>query len=223
MKYLLLTSAIPEELQGLEFLQDRIFSWNGTSLKVSLLPLGIGSVECVVKLSAWLLQNRHLMDKDLEIVFIGSCGSYDENYPEFLYSRKFLQVDITVLEEQAKYIGKKELEITRTGSFSRALVEYLKLPAGIINTTNSVTVRKVETGRFFDFIDIPWKNEKIYENLEVYGIARFCNHFRLPFTAIFSVTNHVYEKGSVEWKENYMYLSKKLNGFIKKHFEEILD
>lgn len=226
MNLLVIVSAIKEELQDLEFLNQKLIRLNQHKYKILLFPLGIGKLNAISSLYKWYYETYKINYKDIktiEILFLGSCGSYLEDYQNhFIYSNFFTNYDYATLTHKAKALPdiSKELQ-TDIGIIAGDLIKQYSWDFGIINTTDSITLTKVEITNLKE--KFHKKHNYFYENLEVYGIAKFCKEFNLPFTSFLCVTNVVNEMGSENWQKNFRDLSKKMNEVLKNYFLYILD
>lgn len=225
MNVLLIVSAIKEELQDLEFLNKKNIVINDKNYEIMVFPLGIGKLNSIFTLLVWYYENYKVNYRDvqsIEILFVGSCGSYLENYKnDFIYSNIFTNYDFAVLTDKAKSLPDISTKIqTNTGAVANAILKLYDWDFGIVNSTDSITLTKVDITNFMLKHD---DNTYIYENLEVYGVAKFCKELLIPFTSFLCITNVVDEMGSENWKKNYRYLSKKMNEILKNYFLSILD
>ncbi len=224
MNLLLILSAIPEEQKGLEkWNQKQIQLWGQSNL-IILLPIGIGKLNALWNLSRWYYEVYKLKfnNYNMEILFIGSCGIYKQKYnEEIIYSNQFINYDYPSIYSKSKFFPViSGMITTHIGSFAKNLINYYQWNGGIVNTTDSVTLTRILDKKFYNIIDK--KNIDLYENLEVYGIAKFALEVNVPFTAILGVTNTINKKSSEQWEKNYKKIAKKLNGLLENYFNSIL-
>ncbi len=213
MNSLLIISAIKQELVNLQELHNQKI---GDKI-VFILNVGIGKINSILSLGEWYYNffKKKYYKSNLEIIFTGSCGSYHKIYPEFIYSNNFINYDINSLYKKSKSIEEVSGIIqTQRGDLAGLILKSNPMEEGIINTTDSITLKEIDSQLFFH-LQQELHSIKIYENLECYGIAKFCDFYKISFTAFLSVTNYVSENGSKEWKNNYKKLAKKLNSFLK--------
>jgi len=228
MNLLLITSAIKEELQGLEDLNSKQFTFQKEKYKIILLPLGVGKLNALYNLMYWyyeVFKNDYKHHTLKEIIFLGSCGSYDFLFKQdFVFSNKFIHYDYATLIQKSKYLEEISKFIqTNQGIITKEILNQYNWEEGIINSTDSITLTKIDKDLWVQLDKEKYKNYPIFENLEVYAIAKFCEFYKIPFTSFLSVTNYVYENGSLEWQNRYKDLSKKLNNNLKKYFNSILE
>lgn len=222
MDLLLITSAIEEELIELEDLNHREIKLGKNIYKIILLPLGIGKLNALYNLMNWY--NNHRKDTLKEIIFLGSCGSYDLDYKQdFIASCNFINYDYASLTNQSKSLPEvSKLIKTEQGEVAKSIAHLYHWEFGIVNSTDSITLKKIDKNLLLKKIN-NHSIGNVYENLEAYGIALFCSKIKIPFTAFLSITNAVYENGSEEWLKNYQSMAKKLNLMIKNYLKGILD
>lgn len=225
MHLLLIVSAIKEELQELEFFHKKYFTLDNKKYEILVFPLGIGKLNAIISLFKWYFEVYKLHYKNvqsIEILFLGSCGSYTRMYKDFVYSNIFVNVDYAILNNKAKLLQEVCGEIqTHIGMFADHLLKQFNWQFGIINSTDSITLSKVDINSFKDKCHLhPFP---FFENLEVYGVAKFCNEFNISFTCFLCVTNVINKRGSINWQKNYKVLSKKMNEIIKNYLISILD
>ncbi|GIX42801.1 MAG: hypothetical protein KatS3mg129_2534 [Leptospiraceae bacterium] len=229
MNLILITSAIKEELIDLENWNEFEFSLNDELYKILIFPIGIGKLNALYNLMYWFYNTYHKKYKKYhlkEILFLGSCGSYNINYKEnIIYSNKYMNIDFASIINKAKILEdiSKVMETTQ-GFFAKCIINHYKWQTGIVNSTDSVTLTQIsEIWIKNQFPELKEVKENIFENLEVYGIAKFCIQHQIAFTSFLTITNAVYENGSIEWQKNYRKRAKNLNKKIKKYFQSILE
>ena len=59
------------------------------------------------------------------------------------------------------------------------------------------------------------ENRPVMENLEVFGMARFCEIHKIDFTAFLAVTNTVGPGGSEEWSRHYRSMAETLQEKVR--------
>ncbi len=214
MKIVLITSAIKEELIGLESIDKKKFR----SFRFYLNPLGIGKINAVMNL--YKIYYKKFYKKKLEIIFLGSCGSYKKISDLFIYSNLFVNYDYASLLKKAKPLESiSSLIKTNIGDFLSNFLSYNTfLPKAIVNTTDSITLTSLSEDYFYKLNpDLEKLNLPVVENLELYSIAKFCLIHEIPFTALLSITNRVGKNGSKEWEKNYQTLSIQLTNLLKNY------
>ncbi|MCS7204656.1 MAG: hypothetical protein NZ853_03065 [Leptospiraceae bacterium] len=223
MNLLLIGSAVLEEIEDLLFLHQKTFLLTNKKYKILIQPFGIGKLNSMFSLISLLNQEGRFFYEDIEVLFLGSCGSYERHYPEFVVANQFVNLDYAILHKKAKFFSEVSgLIQTKRGEVAKEIILlYPLFEEALINTTDSVTLTEVPLDRFWKFL--PQSHASIYENLEAYGLAKVCFEQAIPFTSFLAVTNYVHEGGSRQWALNYQNMSKKLNDFIKKFFIKILE
>ena len=223
MDLVLITSAIEEELIELETFNHQELKLDKNIYKIILLPLGIGKLNALYNLMNWYY--NHLRNDSLkEIIFLGSCGSYDLDYKkDFIASCDFINYDYASLTSTSKTLLEVSKRIkTEQGEVAKSIIHLYQWEFGIVNSTDSITLKKIDKNILLKKIN-NLSTSNVYENLETYGIALFCSKIKIPFTAFLSITNAVYENGSEEWLKNYRTMAKKMNLMIKNYLKGILD
>lgn len=215
MDIVLITSAIKEELVDLEFLDKKVIK----KRKFYLYPLGIGKINAMFSLSELFF--KEFYKKNIEIIFLGSCGSYSSISNDFVFSNLFINYDYGVITKKSKSLNSiSSLVETGIGNLSKDFINFYNFQKSIVNSTDSITLTKVSEKKIFE-LDPKLKkfNLPFVENLEVYSIGKFCENYQIPFTSFLAITNRVGKKASIEWEKNYKILSKKLNKILKKYIE----
>lgn len=189
---ILFVSAIPEELNGLDIPEE---------LKH---PLGVGNLEAGFALSELLNKNPSIE----EIIFIGSCGTYDisrQSFPEIVagMSYHYREISEFLSLSHVPHLLNKQVTIA-PGKTGNLLINKLNLPRWDVNSPNSLTLKRaVEIQNF--------PNNLVLENMEAFGLATLCAKRKKSFTALLAVTNEVGPMGSRDWAKNYKSLGLQLN------------
>ncbi|MFN3604007.1 MAG: hypothetical protein ACK4UJ_04785 [Leptonema sp. (in: bacteria)] len=218
MKIVLITSAIQEELSGLEKINQKKIK----NYKFYLYSLGIGKINALLKLIE--IFNKKFYKENLEIIFLGSGGSYGALVHPFIYSNLFINYDLGSLKNKSKNLESISYLIkTNMGSISKGFIKKNpEMLQGIVNSTDSITLSPITKMHFYK-INPNLKELKIpiVENLELYGIAKFCMIYNIPLSAFLSITNKVGKTASEDWKKNYKTLAVKFNKLLKNYLESI--
>lgn len=217
MDIVLITSAIKEELVDLEFLDKKIIK----KRKFYLYPLGIGKLNSIFNLAELFF--KEFYKKNIEIIFLGSCGSYSSVKNDFVFSNLFINYDYGVITKKSKSLNSiSSIVETDIGNLSKNFINYYDFQKSIVNSTDSITLTKVSEKKIFELEPtLKTLNLPVVENLEVYSIGKFCKNYQIPFTSFLAITNRVGKKASIEWERNYKVLGKKLNEILKKYIESI--
>ncbi|XDD51839.1 phosphorylase [Leptospira sp. WS92.C1] len=200
---ILICSAIKEE-------SDQISS----STKIQTFLCGIGNLDAGLTLQRFLLEKQSRGDTlPKSILFVGSAGVYPWIHPRF-WKNKFGFSTQIQNQDMAKIEKRIRIPEILTDSYEfpnpfQSLSEE-EILISKTNATGSITIETV-SGRVLDFLR---ENDIGFENMECFGLAKVCNEFKIPFYAIFALTNTVGPDGSEEWKSNYKKESIKLQEFL---------
>lgn len=173
---------------------------------VTLFECGIGSVTAAAKLGrqlANLLQQPPASQgaaKDLEIIFVGSCGSCDSTIPlGTIVSANSVNFIDTGIATGQSFLPSLTSHLSHTASdfLRRAGVLTEEVLSKPFFSTPSIT-RDPELARKFSEL-----TGACFENLELFGIATVCSEFGLPWSALSVVTNYTSADGHQEWTKNF--------------------
>ncbi|TGK48077.1 phosphorylase [Leptospira bouyouniensis] len=163
--------------------------------------MGIGNLEQAVQVFDYLTQNPNIK----QIVFLGSCGVYP--WSQFQI-KDIVSPDAVYANEIAASLGfAKQLPMD---PLFYPLQNDPTFPNGVCNAPTCITLHELN-----DPPESSWKEFAI-ENLELFGLAKVANIFKIPITAYLVVTNRVGPNGSFEWQSNWREFSNHLqNTFLK--------
>lgn len=197
-------SLIPESLLIVSAIEDEIAGLEGIQPKIKTSVLGVGNLTAALNLSDLLNQNSSIT----EVLFIGSCGTYNTNlcpFPGFAMGKDYHYREISTFMEQSHTPG---LMVNYTnpkpGRIQNLLREKWDIPIASVNSPNSITC--IEISQWEKFPD-----EIVLENMECFGLAYVCSKRDIGFTSLFAVTNEVGSNGSKDWSKNYQSFAKNLN------------
>ncbi|MCW7508726.1 phosphorylase [Leptospira levettii] len=161
--------------------------------------MGIGNLEQAVQLFAYLNQNPQIQN----IVFLGSCGVYpwSKTNPNTIVSPNV----VCSLELSASLGFTKQLP---QSPLSFPLVADPMFASGICNAPTCITLQTMDSPP-----EGNWRTLS-FENLELFGLTKVANEFKIPVTAYLAVTNIVGPQGSTEWVQNWRELSNKLQSYF---------
>lgn len=216
---LLICGAFAPEINILKSLNKQALEFNGSWI-VQVLETGIGSVNAAATIASIDYQ---AFDRN-EILFIGSCGLYDNeihSYENYLIEY-VTSIPISSFSSEYHYPEplkniyhyRNRLLDYRT-SVSQKIIHSIDAMPAVCNTTDTVTLKKVQpesiTGLFPDF-DL--KGMPVVENLECIGVLSGASRHNTGLNAVLACTNLVCENGSAQWKENFQERSHQLQRSI---------
>lgn len=196
----LICSAIPEE-------QEQLNALPISGIELVPIVCGVGNVAAAISLAEYLASNP----APDEILFVGSAGTYKQRRDEFGigFSSRFFQRELAVARGESSRPGLLPASIeTEQGVVAVDLAKGMKCIPGSTNCPDSITL--VHTGSLFD--------DLAFENMECYGLASVAERHKLPFTALFALTNVVGPAGSDSWRKNYRSYSQELQKGIVRYF-----
>ncbi|MBE7410709.1 MAG: hypothetical protein L6Q54_08350 [Leptospiraceae bacterium] len=177
-----------------------------------VLVSGVGISESIFQLQKYIYDKKSTP----EIIFCGSCGSYDiekHTIGEIVYSNTFIYQEIAESYGIVKVPDLIQKNIQTDSSIKiKNFIKSQNLKAGITNSTNSITIQTIEKKYISNLENLN------FENMESFGLAFVAKKLDLKFTAFFSVTNFVGENGSFEWHKNWRVSSNTLQSLILENF-----
>ena len=225
---LLIVGAFPPETELLEDL-------NGSG--VAIQSAGIGPVEALLGLEALVME----FAPD-EIVFLGSCGQY-----KGAASVSYVSGELFTFLDPASLLGRSRMvpamrkyAAPKPGEFGKLCTSQPDFTPAIVNTTLSLSledhalslplleqaIEGLEAGILANPELAAWKQQKseisvpVMENLEVFGMARFCEIHKIGFTALMAVTNQVGPEGSAHWAQNFKAMGLELQQKVRPLLEK---
>lgn len=225
---LLIVGAFPPET---ELLEDLV----GPGLVVQ--SAGIGPVDAILGLEA--LVTEFAPD---EVIFLGSCGQY-RGSPEchFIQGQLFTYLDpASILGRSRMVPAMRKYSMPRPGEFATLCMESGEFTPAIVNTTMSLSleahgmsyslleqaIEGLESLSSTDAKMTPWIGSRergslsVTENLEVFGMARFCEIHKIGFSSLMAVTNQVGPDGSAQWARNYRSMGRQLQEKVRRLVEK---
>lgn len=194
---------------------NQIIDFNNLALDIQVGLCGIGSLNSAL----YLKDSLSAKSNPDEILFLGSAGAYFKNRdnPDYVLSYRFCQNDFTVMQDMARNIvGLNDEIIFSGGKFGITLQQSFQFNANnLVNSTNSISLVELQADSVF--LE-QYKSDLIYENLEVYGLARVCQSIQIPFSSLLAVTNEVNPEGSSQWQKNH----KKMGAMLQHKLLDLL-
>ncbi|TGK35201.1 phosphorylase [Leptospira gomenensis] len=176
---------------------------------------GIGNLEAALRLWEFLSDlKRHGQTLPSKILFVGSAGVYPWIHPRF-WKGKFGHSFEIQIQEPSKIEKKIHVPEIVPDSLSfenpfQVSDTNEELLISKTNATGSLTIETV-SGKVLEYLR---ENDLGFENMECWGLASVCSRFKIPFGALFALTNGVGPSGSEEWKTNYRVESDRLQKWI---------
>ena len=163
------------------------------------IAVGVGLVESAANTGFLLSMNQGRPPAGL--VFVGSCGANDKTIPlgSVVIASEARLSDET-LAHGSGYIP--ELCTSRVGAnqrLSECLQNHVKEPFLHEPLYSSLAITRNES---VAQSHRRYSNARL-ENLELFGVAIACRNQSIPWAALSIVTNHTWERGHLEWKENH--------------------
>ncbi|MEY3370702.1 MAG: hypothetical protein RLZZ361_1372 [Cyanobacteriota bacterium] len=162
-----------------------------TNKNTLIQPLGIGFLDGGIELSRLLTSNPQIK----KIIFLGTAGSYKTN------------LDI------GEILSIKSTSLLNLGS--RLDLSYSPIKNNFISADE--TFHGFKTAHCLVSMEISKQENLIFsdekyllENMELFGIARTAEIFRISWSALLAVTNYVGANSHQEWVLNHKHCSSKL-------------
>lgn len=187
----LLLAAFPPELAGLD--KDPPPGWQ-------VRCTGVGAVTAAVT-TANLLSAL----KPCRVLFIGTCGAYDQRLGvgELIEATEAVSVSLEEIEGRAYRPGIERVRWAATLAFDRPL----GFPAHVVAVPMAIT-KTPEGARALSKC-------AAVEHLELTGVFAACQEAGVPCGAVLAVADHVGPRAHLEWKENNVQVSEALVQAIK--------
>lgn len=162
-----------------------------TNKNTFIQPLGIGFLDAGIELSRLLTSNPQIK----KIIFLGTAGSYKTN----LNIGEILSIKSTSLLNLGSRLDLSYSPIKNNFISASQIFPGFKTAHCLV----SMEISKKE--------NLINSDEKyILENMELFGIARTAETFRVQWSALLAVTNYVGANSHQEWLLNHEECSKKL-------------
>lgn len=162
--------------------------------------LGIGLINSSISLTKSIMY-----DRPDEIVFIGTCGAYDDNVDIFTIfeTQSATNIELSLLNEDSytpidNYISLEDVSHETNISTAK----------NIVNCSNYISTNNVLANKLL-------KLGIKYENMEFYSILSVAKYFNIPALGIFCVTNHTHKESQKEFFNNHKQAMKKLGEYIR--------
>ncbi|WP_104722428.1 nucleoside phosphorylase-I family protein [Helicobacter mesocricetorum] len=165
-------------------------------------PIGVGLIQSSIQLTYSIYR-----DKPNEIIFIGTCGCYDDskNILEIFESRSASNIELSFLQQQS-YTPLDNF-ITLEENVSHETLSKLT-PHKIINSSNYISTDTQLTKNLL-------KLGIAYENMEFFSVLQVAKYFNLPAFGIFCSTNHIHKDAHKEFLANHKIAMRKIESYIK--------
>ncbi len=164
-------------------------------------PIGIGLIQSSIQLTYSIYK-----DKPNEIIFIGTCGCYDDSKSllEVFESKSASNIELSFLQQQS-YTPLDNC-ITLESVSHETLSQ--STPHKIINSSNYISTDNQLTKNLLKF-------GIAYENMEFFSILQVAKYFNLPALGIFCSTNHIHKESHQEFLANHKIAVKKIESYVK--------
>ncbi len=159
--------------------------------------IGVGLIESAMKLTQLIFY-----DKPSEIVFVGTCGCYDDSKPllEIFESQSATNIELSFLQNDSY--------TPLDNCISLENVSHETLPKNIINSSNYITTNANLAQRFT-------KLGILYENMEFFSVLQVAKHYEIPALGIFCTTNHIHKDTQKEFLTHHKKAMQKLEEYIR--------
>lgn len=174
--------------------------------------LGIGNLEAALELETLLQTHPELQG----VLFIGSAGAYSWaklSIGDFVYSESFSSYSISSALGISKQIQNDTISKTNYSYFPKGYLLSKNWKEVVTNCPSEITLNQIEKP------PVPQWTQFHAENMESYGVARVCQKRKIPFLALFAITNIVGPEGSAQWKKNW----RKQSDQIQLEFQKLIE
>lgn len=159
-------------------------------------PMGIGLSEIAMHLT-----RRCLLDKPDHILFVGSAGSYGKyQLFEIIETSTAANIEVSFLNKQSY------TPIDNVVSCSTKMQKET-----IVNSSNYITTDENAAKKFLQLgVDI--------ENMEFYSVLKVAQHFEIPASGVFCITNFCNADAHTMYMEHYKTSLTKLEEHIRTRY-----
>lgn len=150
-------------------------------------PIGVGLIE-----SALNLTKRVLEEKPSFLFFVGTAGSYGHYKPfDLVYSHRTANIELGFLQNQCYTPLKNTIEADSL-YVSRGTSDV----SPIVNSSNYITTD-------LSLADKMLVKGVELENMEFFSIVSVANHFKIPCSGLFVVTNYCDHQAHSDFMKNH--------------------
>lgn len=150
-------------------------------------PIGVGLIESAIRLTKLILE-----EKPSFLFFVGTAGSYGKHQLfDLIYSHHAANIELGALQDQCYTPLDPIIEVEKA-YVSRGTIH----PSPIVNSSNYITTNNTLAKAMIE------KNVEL-ENMEFFSILSVANHFHLPCSGLFVVTNFCNENAHRDFVKNH--------------------
>lgn len=184
---LLIAGAFEPELEALR----RLFAERAD---VEFLLTGVGLVNAAISVS-----NRLKDSSDVQLLFVGSCGSYSDYFPlcSCVCVNAVCQADYLAATSRGHIPAASEETIDADPSL-RAKLSALADEEAVASSTISIADDRDAAQALSEFSGAG------VENLELFGLAKACKRSGVAWGALCAVTNYVGPGSGQQWRNNHV-------------------
>ena len=159
------------------------------------------SIGVVLIESAMNLTQLIFYEKPNEIVFVGTCGCYDDSKPllEIFESQSATNIELSFLQQDSY------TPLDNCISLENVSHETLK---NIVNSSNYITTNSSLAQKLT-------KLGILYENMEFFSVLQVAKHYEIPALGIFCSTNHIHKESQKEFFSNHKKAMQNLEDYIR--------
>lgn len=163
-------------------------------------PVGVGLVESAITLTQYILE-----EKPAFLFFVGTAGSYGKFAPlDILLSHNASNIELAFLQNVCYTPLQTTIE-AKIPHVSRGTTH----PLVNVNSSNYITTNEALAKKMLE-------NDRDIENMEFFSILSVANHFNLPCSGLFIVTNYCNENAHDDFLKNHT----KAKALITLHVEK---
>lgn len=173
-----------------------------------LTSLGVGYLEASIQLQKIVHECSKTESSNIEFVlFVGSAGIYP-NVPysvgELFLCKETILCDTSTIMGYSKYASFLNQGTIQSHKIDIDSLESIKIATLLSLTLDDQTAIKIQK-----------KTNCVAENMELFGVARTCQVYGIPWNACVGITNLVGSSGSHEWKKNYYSVQKNIASLLQ--------
>lgn len=159
--------------------------------------IGVGLIESAINLTQCIFY-----EKPSEIVFVGTCGCYDDSKSllEIFESQSATNIELSFLQNNSY--------TPLDNCISLENVSHETLTKNIVNSSNYITTNKELAQKFI-------KLGILYENMEFFSVLQVARTYQIPALGVFCSTNHIHKEAQKEFFSNHKIAMNKLEEYIR--------
>ncbi|ATB68223.1 putative nucleoside phosphorylase [Sulfurospirillum diekertiae] len=166
-------------------------------------PIGVGLIESAITLTKLILE-----EKPAFLFFVGTAGSYGKYQPfDLVHSHSAANIELCFLQNKCYTPLQNSIEVEKV-HVSRGTI----YPSPIVNSSNYITTDITLAHKMIE------KNIDL-ENMEFFSVVSVANHFHIPCSGLFVVTNYCDENAHRDFIHNHAQAKELITLHVEKNMK----